>query len=51
MPREVVVVALIALAGILVGGVYTTWKNNSRAAAAVLAVLALLALGGAIAWY
>ncbi|GAA2984250.1 hypothetical protein [Actinokineospora diospyrosa] len=50
MPSEVVVVALIALAGILVGGAYTTWKN-SRVAAVVLAVLALLALGGAIAWY
>ncbi|GAA3062758.1 hypothetical protein [Actinokineospora globicatena] len=50
MPREVVVVALIALAGILVGGVYTTWKT-AKVVAGVLAILALLALGGAIAWY
>jgi hypothetical protein len=49
MPKEIVVIGLIALAGILVGGVYSTWKT-ARAFAVVLGVLALIALGGAIAW-
>ncbi|MGX7829387.1 hypothetical protein ACTG9Q_30295 [Actinokineospora sp. 24-640] len=43
-------IGLLALAGILVGGAYTTWKT-ARLMAVVLGVLALLAAGGAVAWY
>lgn len=50
MSKEVVLVILIAVAGFLVGGVYTTWKT-AKVMAAVLGVAAALAIGGAIAWY
>ncbi|SDC28693.1 hypothetical protein [Actinokineospora iranica] len=50
MPKEVVVIGLIALAGILVGGVYTTWKS-AKVMAVILLLLALIAAGGAVAWY
>ncbi|HEV2783990.1 MAG TPA: hypothetical protein VGX25_31770 [Actinophytocola sp.] len=49
MSKEVAVILLIALAGFLVGGAYTTWKT-ARTMAIVLLVLALLAAGGAVAW-
>ncbi|ACU39534.1 hypothetical protein LV78_002139 [Actinosynnema pretiosum] len=39
----------IAVAGFLLGGVYSTWKTN-RGFAVVLGVLAVLAVGGAVAW-
>ncbi|GAA4424350.1 hypothetical protein GCM10023148_26590 [Actinokineospora soli] len=48
--QALVTVLLMALAGILVGGAYTTWKTN-QVVAVVLGVLAALALGGAVAWY
>ncbi|WP_158075599.1 hypothetical protein [Actinokineospora bangkokensis] len=51
MPTEFVVVLLAALAGILIGGAYSAYKNSSTVAAAVLGVLALLAAGGAVAWF
>lgn len=51
MGKELAQIGLLAVAGILIGGVYSTWKNNSKVAAAVLAVAALLALGGAVAWF
>lgn len=44
---DLLVVALLALAGFLVGGVVTTWPRN-RPVAVVLAVLAALAVGGAV---
>lgn len=50
MPDEVIVVGLLALAGFLVGGVYSAWKT-ARVLAIVLAVGAALAAGGAIAWW
>lgn len=50
MTKDVALIALLAVAGFLVGGVYTTWKT-AKVMAGVLAVAALLALGGAIAWY
>ncbi|GDY33684.1 hypothetical protein [Gandjariella thermophila] len=50
MSKEWIVVGLLALAGFLAGGVYSTWRT-ARVLAAVLAVAALLALGGAAAWY
>lgn len=50
MSKEVVLVVLIAVAGFLVGGVYTTWKT-AKVTAAVLGVAAVLAIAGAVAWY
>ncbi|CAL9370334.1 hypothetical protein AB0A74_34145 [Saccharothrix sp. NPDC042600] len=49
MPKEYVVIGLLALAGFLIGGVYSTWKT-AKGFAVVLGVLAVLAVGGAIAW-
>ena len=49
MSKEVPVILLIALAGFLIGGAYTTWKS-ARRLAIVLLVLAVLAAGGALAW-
>lgn len=48
--HEYIAIALLAVAGFLIGGVYTMWKT-AKIAATVLGVLALLAAGGAIAWY
>jgi hypothetical protein len=47
--KEGAVILLLALAGFLIGGVYSMWKT-ARVAAIVLAVLAALAVGGAVAW-
>lgn len=49
MPKEYVGIGLLALAGFLLGGVYSTWKT-AKVAAVVLGVLALVAVGGAVAW-
>jgi hypothetical protein len=46
----VVGVLLLALGGFLVGGVYSTWKT-AKFMAGILAVAALLAIGGAIFWF
>ncbi|QTR02092.1 hypothetical protein J7S33_23105 [Saccharothrix algeriensis] len=48
MPKEYVVIGLLALAGFLIGGVYSTWKT-ARGLAVVLVVLTLISIGGAIA--
>ncbi|AHI00418.1 hypothetical protein GCM10010174_64960 [Kutzneria viridogrisea] len=45
-----ITVGLLAVAGFLVGGVYTTWKT-AKVMAVILGVLAALAVGGAVAWY
>ena len=50
MTKDVALIGLLAVAGFLIGGVYTTWKT-AKVMAGVLAVAALLAIGGAIAWY
>ncbi|WP_433274992.1 hypothetical protein ACQPZF_32755 [Actinosynnema sp. CS-041913] len=42
-------IGLLALAGFLIGGVYSTWKT-ARGMAVVLGVLALIAVGGAVVW-
>jgi hypothetical protein len=47
---DVVLVLLIAVVGFLIGGVYTTYKT-AKITATVLSVAALLAAGGAVAWY
>ena len=49
MPKEYVVIGLIALAGFLGGGVYSTWKT-ARGLAIILLVLAAVAVGAAITW-
>lgn len=49
MSKNVAVILLVALAGFLIGGVYTTW-NTARVTAIVLLVAAVLAAGGALAW-
>ena len=49
MPKEVVVIGLLALAGFLAGGVYSTWKT-ARFLAVVLLVLIVVAVGGAVLW-
>jgi hypothetical protein len=49
--KEFAQIGLVAVAGILIGGVYSAWKNGSKVAAGVLALAALLALAGAIAWF
>jgi len=46
---DVAVVLLFALAGFLLGGVYTTWKT-SRPLSVALAVCAVLAVAGAVVW-
>jgi hypothetical protein len=45
-----IAVALLAVAGFLIGGVYTMWQT-AKLFAVVLAVLAVLAAGGAVAWF
>ena len=50
MDSGLVGILLIALAGFLIGGVYTTWKT-AKALAMVLAAGVLLAAGGAVAWF
>ncbi len=47
---DVTVLILFALAGFLLGGVYSTWKT-ARKLAIALAVLAVLAIAGGIAWW
>jgi hypothetical protein len=49
MSKELIGIGLIALAGVLIGGVYVTWKSM-KFFAVVLGVCALLAAGGALAW-
>lgn len=48
--RDVIPVLLLAVAGFLAGGSYTSWKT-SRLLAVLLAVAAALALAGGIAWW
>lgn len=50
MSKDVIVILLVAVAGILIGGVYSTWKT-AKVLAVVLGACAALALGGAVAWY
>ncbi|WP_378743410.1 hypothetical protein [Nocardia brasiliensis] len=50
MSTDVSVILLFALAGFLLGGAYSTWKT-ARKLAIALAVLAVLAAVGGIAWW
>ncbi|WP_406267438.1 hypothetical protein OH799_22325 [Nocardia sp. NBC_00881] len=47
---DVAVIILFALAGFLLGGAYTTWKA-ARPLSITLAVCAVLAAAGAVAWW
>ncbi|MFI5714577.1 hypothetical protein [Nocardia sp. NPDC051750] len=49
MSTDVAVVLMFTLAGFLIGGAYTTWKN-SRPLAISLGVCAALAVVGAVLW-
>jgi hypothetical protein len=49
MSKEVVVIGLLAVAGFLVGGVYSTYKT-AKGLAMILGVCAVLAVGGAVVW-
>jgi hypothetical protein len=48
--KEVVGILLLTLAGFLAGGVYSTWKT-AKLMAGVLLAAALIAVGGAVAWF
>lgn len=47
--RDYLPIILLGLGGFLVGGAYSTWKNN-RFVAAVLGVLAITAIAGGVGW-
>jgi hypothetical protein len=47
--KEVVVIGLLAVAGFLLGGVYSTYRT-AKGLAVVLGVTAAVAVGGAILW-
>jgi hypothetical protein len=49
MSKEVIVIGLLAVAGFLVGGVYSTYRT-AKVLAAVLGLCAAVAVGGAIVW-
>ncbi|MEU1985017.1 hypothetical protein [Nocardia sp. NPDC019395] len=49
MSTDLAAVLLFTLAGFLIGGAYTTWKN-SRPLAISLGVCAVLAAAGAVLW-
>ena len=49
MSKEFAVIGLIAVAGFLIGGVYSTWKT-ARLLAIVLGLAAVVAVGGAVVW-
>jgi hypothetical protein len=49
MSKELVVIGLFAVAGFLLGGVYSTWKT-ARVLAIILALAAAVAVAGAIVW-
>ena len=49
MSKEVVVIGLLALAGFLLGGVYSTYRT-ARGLAILLGAAAAIAVVGAILW-
>jgi hypothetical protein len=49
MSKEVVIIGLIAIAGFLLGGVYSTYKT-AKFMAVVLGLAAAVAVGGAVIW-
>lgn len=51
MSEEVVIIGLIALAGILVGGVYATWKSAKLMAMVLALAAAVAGIGAALWWF
>ena len=51
MSHALIVVLLLALAGFLIGGAFTTWRNNARPLAAFLGACAVLSVVGAVLWW
>ncbi|MCP2166318.1 hypothetical protein [Goodfellowiella coeruleoviolacea] len=49
MSKDLIWIALMALAGFLIGGAYSMWKT-AKPLAVLLGVGALLAGAGAVAW-
>ena len=49
MSKEVIVIGLLAIAGFLGGGVYSTYKT-AKGLAIILGICAAIAVGGAIVW-
>lgn len=49
MSREVVAILLLAVAGFLGGGVYSTYRT-AKGLAILLGIAAALAVAGAVAW-
>lgn len=49
MSKEVVVIGLIAVAGFLIGGVYSTYRT-AKGLAIILGFCAAVAVGGAVVW-
>jgi hypothetical protein len=49
--HSVIVVVLLTLAGFLIGGAFTTWRNNSRPLAVFLGACAVLSAVGAALWW
>ena len=49
MSKEVIVIGLIAVAGFLAGGVYSTYKT-AKGLAILLGACAAVAVGAAIVW-
>jgi hypothetical protein len=49
MSKEVIVIILIAVAGFLIGGVYSTYKT-AKVLAMILGLAAVVAVGGAVVW-
>ncbi|MFL6125275.1 hypothetical protein [Actinophytocola sp.] len=49
MSKEVIVIVLLAVAGFLAGGVYSTYRT-AKVLSAILGVCALVAVGAAVAW-
>jgi hypothetical protein len=49
MSKDVVVVVLLAVAGFLLGGVYSTYKT-AKVLAVILGLCAAIAVGGAVVW-
>jgi hypothetical protein len=49
VPKEYVVIGLLALAGFLIGGVYSTWKT-ARGLAIILLILTVVTAGATLTW-
>ena len=49
MSKEAIVIVLIAVAGFLIGGVYSTYKT-AKLLAVILGICAVVAVGGAVVW-